>query len=375
MKKAIHFGAGNIGRGFIGALLNEASYEVTFADLNQTVIEQLNTQKQYKVVTAEPTPQESLIKPVAGLNSGSQITEVEDLIGEATFLTTAIGAGILPLIAPAIAKAITKRVQHSREPLYVIACENQISATDILRDAILAAVDAETKVKIKEYVHFCNSAVDRIVPAQPEGLGLDVMVEAYYEWVVESKTALPEITGMTVVPDLAPFIERKLFTVNTGHAVTAYLGYAKGYATIDQTLEDKAIYEQVEATLGETGGYLIKRYGLDATEHAAYIKKIIHRFENPLLADGVDRVGRSPLRKLGAADRLVRPAVEAGKLGLPHENLAKAIVAALKFDDASDDEAVKLQKMLKEEGLDYVLTTVCGLTQTDALYKEVVSFY
>ena len=70
MKKAIHFGAGNIGRGFIGALLNEASYEVTFADLNQTVIDQLNTQKQYKVVTAEPTPQESLIKPALSRDSG-----------------------------------------------------------------------------------------------------------------------------------------------------------------------------------------------------------------------------------------------------------------------------------------------------------------
>ena len=41
MKKAIQFGAGNIGRGFIGAVLEQAGYHVVFADVNEQVVERL----------------------------------------------------------------------------------------------------------------------------------------------------------------------------------------------------------------------------------------------------------------------------------------------------------------------------------------------
>lgn len=49
MSKAIHFGAGKIGRGFIGSVLNEAGYEVTFADVNQEIIDLINKKKGYAV--------------------------------------------------------------------------------------------------------------------------------------------------------------------------------------------------------------------------------------------------------------------------------------------------------------------------------------
>src|SRR5690606_27263638 len=112
-------------------------------------------------------------------------------------------------------------------------------------------------------VAYFNSAVDRIVPIQENENPLDVLVEPYYEWVVETTEDIPHVEGMTKVPDLAPFIERKLFTVNTGHAVTAYFGYLAGKQTIDQTLNDETIYNRVKATVEETGAYLVKRYGVD----------------------------------------------------------------------------------------------------------------
>lgn len=343
MKQTVHFGAGNIGRGFIGALFSESGYHVTFVDIAESIIHSLNEQKSYKVKLATDQHETTTIKNVAGLNNMTQENKVIEEITGATYLTTAIGPNILPRIAPLIARGISERVYQTDEKLYVIACENQIGATDILKQHILDNLDEDTKDRLAGRVYFFNSAVDRIVPIQEDN-SLDVLVEPYYEWVVETEEEIPEVEGMTIVSELAPFIERKLFTVNTGHAVIAYLGYLNGKSTIDKTLADEAIKEQVEATLKETGDYLVKQYGLKADEHNEYIQKIIKRFKNPYLQDGVTRVGRAPIRKLGPEDRLIRPATEAQKAGLSFTNLAKAIAAALLFDYQEDEEAMKLNQ-------------------------------
>ncbi|AXN38046.1 mannitol-1-phosphate 5-dehydrogenase [Peribacillus butanolivorans] len=376
MKQVVHFGAGNIGRGFIGALFSQSGYHVTFVDIADQIIDQLNDKKQYQVKLATDQQESVTVENVSGLNSLKQEEEIIKAIKEATYLTTAIGPNILPHIAPLIAKGLTSRVKETDEKLYVIACENQISATDLLEGYILEKLDQDTKANLADKVFFFNSAVDRIVPIQNNEGSLDVLVEPYYEWVVETNENIPAVEGMTIVKELAPFIERKLFTVNTGHAVIAYLGYLKdNKSTIDQSLEDEGIVKQVKKTLDETGAYLIKEYQLNPDEHQQYINKIINRFKNSYLNDSVNRVGRSPLRKLGPNDRLVRPAVEAKKAGLSYTHLAKAIAAALLFNYNEDEEALRLQAMVKENGVPSVLKEVSGLDENSEITKEVVSHY
>ena len=374
LKQTVHFGAGNIGRGFIGALFSQSGYHVTFVDIAEQVINKLNQEGRYEVKLATETMETETIENVSGLNNLHQEGEVIDTIVSSTYLTTAIGPNILPRIAPLIAKGITERVASSDEPLYVIACENQIGATDILKKHILENLDKETAAKLEGKVFFFNSAVDRIVPMQDQG-SLDVLVEPYYEWVVETTEEIPPVEGMTIVEDLAPFIERKLFTVNTGHAVIAYLGYLQGKSTIDQTLADDAIAAQVKETLKETGAYLVKQYGLDENDHLAYIEKNIERFKNAYLNDDVTRVGRAPIRKLGPDDRLIRPTTEAQKAGLSYSYLAKAIAAALLFDNPEDEQAMEIQGMIKEQGPAHVLEKVSGLDADSEIVKEVMVQY
>ena len=48
-RAAVHFGAGNIGRGFVGLILHRAGYEVVFADVADELIDALKRTPSYLV--------------------------------------------------------------------------------------------------------------------------------------------------------------------------------------------------------------------------------------------------------------------------------------------------------------------------------------
>ena len=177
-------------------------------------------------------------------------------------------------------------------------------------------------------------------------------VEPFFEWAIERPPFgddPPRIPGAHFVDDLAPYIERKLFTVNTGHATTAYFGAVAGVEKISDALADAAIAAKVSAALEETSALLVAKHGLDPADLASYRATILRRFRNPALPDTVWRVGRQPLRKLSRHERFVGPAAEAAERGLSVDALVDAMGAALAFDDAEDEQAVDLQRMLRDE--------------------------
>lgn len=166
---------------------------------------------------------------------------------------------------------------------------------------------------------------------------------------------------MILTDNLMAFIERKLFTLNTGHAITAYLGIEKGYKTIKESIEDKDIREIVLGAMKESGEVLIKRYSFDREKHYNYIKKILGRFENPYLVDEVVRVGREPLRKLSYNDRLIKPLRGTLEYGTQNENLLLGIVAAFNYRNENDVQAVELENKLNEKSFEEVFYEVTGL--------------
>src|SRR5918992_1281805 len=239
--RSVHFGAGNIGRGFIGQLLHEAGYDITFADVQHDLVDALRTQGRYEVILAD---------------------EAEERIA-VDLITTAVGPSVLPILAPAIAEGLEERTRRGGAPVNVIACENLIGGSQALRASVMEHVPDERA--IDEVAGFPNAAVDRIVPEQTTG-GIDVLVEPFFEWIVDASQAngeRPDVPGITYVEDLGPFIERKLLTVTRGHSAAAYLGYARGENTIDAALEDDRVYEVASKSLEETGLLLVREHRFD----------------------------------------------------------------------------------------------------------------
>ncbi|MBD8070814.1 mannitol-1-phosphate 5-dehydrogenase [Bacillus sp. PS06] len=373
---AVHFGAGNIGRGFIGSLLSKAGYEVCFVDVNEEIVNLLNEKHEYRVVLADENSQEEIVTNVRGINSIQNPEEVVNAIATADLVTTAVGPNILAIISGSIAKGLKKRIEQTDKPLNVIACENMIGGSAFLKEKVYEQLTDTEKQQFDNQFAFPNAAVDRIVPNQTNEDKLMVSVEPFFEWVVDRSKMIgdvPVIDGVTFVEDLAPFIERKLFTVNTGHAAAAYLGYQAGLETIKDAMERPEVLQAVKDTLKETGTVLVNKYDFNYDEHMKYVAKIVGRFTNPFINDEIPRVARGPLRKLGPNDRLISPATQfyAHVEGQP-VHLAKVIAAALKYDFPQDEEAVALQAKVKELGYEKAIYDVCGLEQGHPLVKLIL---
>ncbi len=370
MKKAVHFGAGNIGRGLIGLLLSKAGYQVKFIDVVESLVEDINELGKYNVqIFGEE--EKILVENVSAINSDKNLEGLFDAIVDADIITTATGANILKVIAPNIAKGLTKRLAKNKTPLNVIACENMIGGSIALKNFVCENLSSEIKSEVEKLIGFPNSAIDRIVPVQKHDEKLLVQVEDYAEWDVDSTGIvgeLPKIEGMTLVKNLDAYIERKLFTVNTGHASVAYLAYRDGFKDISAAMQDKKIVSAVRDVWAETSALLIDKYKFAPAVHRKYVEATERRFANKYLSDEVTRVARSPKRKLSPQDRLISPANQLLERGIVPETLAKVAAAALKFDFDGDPEAVEIQNFIKENGIDSAITQFTGAEKNSELF-------
>ncbi|MFM2485889.1 mannitol-1-phosphate 5-dehydrogenase [Celerinatantimonas yamalensis] len=374
--KSLHFGAGNIGRGFIGKLLSDSGLEVIFADVNQPLLDAINARGHYPVKIVGTESSTVTVGPVSAINSTTD--DVLEMIESVDLITTAVGPAVLDIIAQSIAKGLMRRLTNNDAPLNIIACENMVQATTHLKHEVFKHLPKSYHEQVEACVGFVDSAVDRIVPPTQADDPLEVTVETFSEWIVDQtqfKGAIPDIVGMELTDNLLAFIERKLFTLNTGHAATAYLGAYYGHKTILQAIGDATIYQQVKATMQESGEVLIRRYRFDRAVHEAYIEKILRRFANPYLTDEVDRVARQPIRKLSASDRLIKPLLGTIEYATANDNLINVIAATLLYKNESDPQAVELQTLLNQQGVKATLTHYTGLDINTAEVERIVAAY
>ena len=350
MQTAIQIGAGNIGRGFIGMLLSQAGYKVTFADVQEDIVNALSERHSYPVEVVGESRQVIEVGPVDGLNSnGPGMTKA---LVEADIVTTAVGPNVLKFIAPALARGIEQSVLQGRsKPLNIIACENAVRATSQLKAYVLD----QLRIPLPQWVGFVDAAVDRIVPPMEKGDDvLAVRVEEFCEWLVEKSAFvgdIPDIAGMTPVEDLEAGVERKLFTLNTGHAICAWVGQYLGFNTIGDAIADDRVKQIVTQAMQQSGAALIAKHHFDPQAHRAYIEKILKRFANPYIIDDVARVGRQPIRKLSRGERIASPVTTAKAYGLPIDKLLLGAAAAMHFHSDEDPQVAELNTLIQQKGV------------------------
>ena len=229
--KAIMYGGGNIGRGFIGALLSQSGYEVTFIDVAEPVVNALVTNRRYPVRYVSSEGYEDVwIENVTAVN-GNDTEAAATSIANCDIMATAVGARILKFIVPNIVAGLRKRWSEGKGPLNIIICENLNNANKILEGMLKEQLTEEEQAIFDETVGLVEASIGRMVPVQTEemkdGEPMRVCVE-HYGFLPTDKDAfkgkIPDIKNMVPFAPFDFYIKRKLYIHNMGHATCAYLG-------------------------------------------------------------------------------------------------------------------------------------------------------
>lgn len=369
--KAVMYGAGNIGRGFIGQRFYLSGYETTFIDVNEAVVNELNAQKKYPIYVTRGT--EYVPEWVENVNAvnGKDEAAVVKTIAECDIMATALGVNILPFVAPLLAKAILARKAVGK-PLNILICENMIGSNEYLHGLVEPHILAEDKDWFEKNIGFVCVSVGRTVPPTPaefkEKYALAVCAEPYSELPVDAAGFRPVGCEMPPIKELVPFspfaffIERKLLIHNMGHALMTYIAYQKGYNYIFEAATDGEIKYILTRALLESARALAKRHGAPLDDTMQFVEDLMVRFENKLLVDSLDRVGRDPKRKLSEHDRLVGAFKMVREQGMIPAHIAVGIAAGYLFDMPTDAAAVEITDYVKANGLTAALAKYSNIT-------------
>lgn len=350
--KAVMYGAGNIGRGFIGQLLSQSGYSVAFVDVNPDVIKAINDAGRYPINILHKNSSEEIWVENVSCVDGKDIDAVATAIAEADIMATAVGVNILKFIAAPIAAGLKKRWENGNNtPLNIIICENLIGADKVLKQLISENLDDTDK--LDTLVGFVEASIGRMVPVQtPEmqnGNPLRVCVEAFDKLPLDKaafKGEIPAIKNAILFTPFEFYIERKLFIHNMGHAFTAYLGALCGYDYIWQAIEDPRIEVCVLRAMTQSAIALSKRHGVDVTELYDHVTDLISRFGNRQLGDTVKRVGGDIKRKLSENDRIIGALKMCNEQGVAADYIELAAAAALNFP--FDDTGLSAEEILRD---------------------------
>jgi len=374
LKKVLLFGAGKIGRSFIGQLFSQGGYEVAFVDINRNLIDALNKSGSYPVVIkSDEGDKILLINNVKGIYLSDR-EKIQSELKDVSYIATAVGNENLKEVIPIIAEGIKRRLEREvYDPVDIIIAENLRNASAFFEEQLQKFLPLDY---IDDYIGLIETSIGKMVPimtsADLEKDITQVFAEPYNTLILDKKgfkNDLPDIRGLAPKENMKAWVDRKSFIHNLGHATAAYFGFLKhperGY--LYEVLADEEVRIFTRNTMIQSGYILQKLYpgefsDADILEH---IDDLIFRFQNKSLGDTVFRVGMDLYRKLSKEDRLAGAIHQALNLEMPFSNILKALVCGMHFRATDENDQpytgdARFSKLFARFGLRYILENICG---------------
>lgn len=353
-KSAVIFGAGRIARGFVGHLLGRDGYAVTFVEVSEGLVNELNERGSYTVHILGARHESGVVSDVSALTPDS--AQLESRVNDAEIVFVSVGGANLDAVGTVLARVLPARLDAGR-PLNIVVCENWRAAGAVLRESIERHLDEQGREFPRDLIGVSESTIMRsAVDATPEQLAEDplaVQSQDYWSLPIDADALVTPLQGPACVEPVSGFqhaLERKLYTYNSGNATISYLGVLKGYTLLNEAANDPEIEQIVRGAYEEMGAAMIASHGYDPEEQRAYAMTSLTKFQNSDIVDPLVRQVRDPLRKLSRNDRLVGAALFALDAGVDPQNVAVGIAAALRYRNDEDPSAVALAEKIARLG-------------------------
>jgi len=374
--KIVIFGAGKIGRSFIGQLFSLGGYEVVFVDIYKRIIDELNDRRNYNVIIKSEKEEVVNITNVRGVFADDEPSVVFEL-ATAGIVSVSVGLHGLNKLFPALAKGLIERYEIDNH-----------SALDIIIAENMRNTDAYFRIELKKLmppwypferlIGLVETSIGKMVPIMlqkdVEADILQVFAEPYNTLILDKKAfknQIPQIAGLSPKENMKAWVDCKLFIHNLGHASAAYIGYQynPGFLYLHEALAIPKVYDNVRETMLQSADILMKKYpGEFSKEYlTGHIDDLLSRFQNKALGDTIFRVGCDLMRKLGPEDRLAGAIKTAIVFNLPYDKILFALVCGFHFR-ATDESGNMLPQdtefgKLLEKGVSHILATICGFDQ------------
>lgn len=375
MKKAVIIGAGNIGRGLNSFILNKNNYEITFLDINEKIIEELNKKSLFKIKEIGSIQKEIVIDKFQAINLNKNIKKAIDAISESELILISVGLNNLKYLLNILNASLRKYISGNLESyLNIVAIENGINVSELLKNKLLLFTkDNNLKDFIinNKKIAFVNCAVDRIVPNQNEAK-LNVIVEQFYELVLDNNTWLgPKIKYVKYSNDLGKFIKRKLFMLNAVHACISWYGIKNDFKYINEFIKDPQISNLVNKLLNTFSEILEKKFSFTKSDLFKYSEEIKKRLSNMLINDSVKRVGRNVIQKIGPNNRFSLAIKYAKEFNINYSSILEAMSYAFLNLKFQDNEAQEINLCISQNSLSYAIKKYTDLSNLDT--KKLIS--
>ena len=343
-KKALIFGAGAIGRGFLGPLLSKLNFKLSFVDKNLDLVKKLKLRTSYKTAVTNHKKYEIINVPIDksySLNENFDISSYDI---------------VFCCVGPKQCYEIAKKFENAKT---VISCENDITSVNGLK-----------KLSKNKNIFFGIPDVITSNTASKELLKEDELItvsEKGFLILEKGNYSFPKEVTQVSFKNLEIHWKCKLFIHNAPHAILSYLGAMKKYTYIHEAMADKDIQKVVLGSINEITDGVIRAGYVPKIFAKKYKKKEIERFKNKLLFDPINRVAREPLRKLSKNNRIIL-ALRVAQFNkkLPRFT-AMGVKAALNYIDKDDPESIYLQNIRKSLTDIEILKKFSGIEESDPL--------